>query len=270
MLILQLGLMGMFVLATYHFTQKELTPSDVYVYTKRVEKNAELEESDFIKKQIPAQAKSSSKGFLTDKEFEKIKEGGMVASTTVEAGQYAYSNQITPSTKIDPFDQIDLSKYRKISLPVSYETALSGEIKRGDRVDLAYIGEVETQSNTISGEATYSNIFLQNVLVHSVTTKDGFEFVGHSEIRKSQLTTGDGEVEDLNSIDYEEGIAIVTLAVPIENIEEILARDEKGIIRVVGRYEESVDKDSPGYLIGVNGNNPLFAGNKKIENSFGY
>lgn len=271
MLMLQLGLMGAFVLGTYHFTQKELTPTDVYVFAKKMNKNAELEASDFRKIQIPS--KAVTKDFLTAKEMEEIKKGSKVVTTNVQAGQYAYKNQIGDSTKVDPFEKIDLSKYRKISLPVSYETALAGDIKRGDRVDLAYIGEVESSNSDVRGDSRYSNIFMQNVLVDSVSTKDGFEFVGHSQIKKSQLVSGTASADDtdetINSADYEEGIAIVTLAVPIDKIEEILARDEMGIIRVVGRYDESKDADAPGYLIGVNGNNPLFAGNKQVENSLG-
>lgn len=270
MLILQLGLMGTFVLGAYHFTQRELTPTDVYVFAKKMNKNAELELSDFKKVQVPS--KAVTKEFLTSKDLEKIREGNMVVTTNVEVGQYAYKNQIGESNKVDPFEKIDLSKYRKISIPVSYETAMGGDIKRGDRVDLAYIGEAPVTNKEIQGEGKYSNVFMQNVLVYSATTKDGFEFVGHSQIKKSQISTGtDDETnsadEAVNSVDYEEGIAIVTIAVPIDKAEEILARSKMGEIRIVGRFEESKDTNAPGYLIGVNGNDPLFAGNKQVENS---
>ena len=266
MLILQLGLMGMFIVGTYHFTQKELTPTDVYVFTKKINKNAELEASDFRKVQVPS--KAIGKGFLTEKDFKEIQEGNMVATTNVEAGQYAYKSQIGSSNKVDPFEKLDLSKYRKISIPVSYETAVSGEVKRGDRVDLAYISEIEDKGVATPRVGTYSTIFMQNVLVYSVTTKDGFEFVGHAQVKKSQLTSTDeaSSEEVSNSADYEESIAIVTLAVPITDIEEITARVSTGEIQIVGRFDESVDSDAPGYYIGTNGNNPLYARNKNIEN----
>lgn len=267
MLILQLGLMGMFVVGTYHFTQKELTPTDVYVFTKKMNKNAELEASDFRRVQIPN--KAVGRDFLTEKEFEEIKNGNMVITTNVEAGQYAYKSQIGPSNKVDPFEKLDLSKYRKISIPVSYETAVSGEIKRGDKIDLAYISKIEDSGTGISEEGTYSTIFMQGVLVHSVTTKDGFEFVGHAQVKKSQLTgtSEDSTSEDAsNSADYEESIAMVTLAVPITDVEEITARLSTGEIQIVGRYDESIDSDAPGYYIGTD-NSKLYAGNKKIESN---
>ena len=268
MLILQLGLMGMFVIGTYHFTQKELTPTDVYVFTKKMNKNAELEASDFRKIQVPS--KAVGKNFLTDKEFEQIKNGNMVITTNVEAGQYAYKGQIGPSNKVDPFEKLDLSKYRKVSIPVSYETAISGEIKRGDKVDLAYVGKIEDSGNGGSKNGTYSSIFMQGVLVHSVTTKDGFEFVGHSQIKKSQLTdtSNNSDSEDISSsADYEESIAMVTLAVPITDIEEITARLSTGEIQIIGRFDESIDSDAPGYYIGSDGNTQLYAGNKNVENN---
>lgn len=269
MLILQLGLMAMFVVGTYHFTQKELTPTNVYVYTKKINKNAELEVSDLKKIQIPS--KAVDKNFLTDKEFEQIENGNMVITTNVEAGQYAYKSQIGDSKKVDPFEKLDLSKYRKVSIPVSYETAVSGEIKRGDKVDLAFVGEVEVATNETSNDkGTYSTIFMQSVLVHSVTTKDGFEFVGHTQVKKSQLngSSGNSTSEDASSsVDYEESIAMVTLAVPITDVEEITSRANIGQIQVIGRFDESIDSDAPGYYIGADGTNMIFAGNKNIENS---
>lgn len=266
MLILQLGLMGMFVIGTYHFTQKELTPTDVYVFTKKMNKNAELEASDFRKIQVPS--KAVGKDFLTDKEFEEIKNGNMVITTNVEAGQYAYKSQIGSSNKVDPFEKLDLSKYRKVSIPVSYETAVSGEIKRGDKVDLAYISKIEDSGAGASKNGTYSTIFMQSVLVHSVTTKDGFEFVGHAQVKKSQLNDTSSDAEEIsNSADYEESIAIVTLAVPITDVEEITARVSTGEIQIIGRFDESTDSDAPGYYIGTDGSNSIYAGNKNIENS---
>lgn len=268
MLILQLALMFMFVMGTYSFSQKELAPTEVYMYTKKINKNAELEPSDFRKVQIPNDA--VKKGFLTDKEFEQIKSGNMVVTTNVDAGQYAYKSQVGESDKVDPFEKLDLSKYRKVSIPVSYETAVSGEIKRGESVDLAFIGEYKSSGNEVSETGTYSNIFMQDVLVHSVTTKDGFEFVGHAQVKKSQLSTtsSDGEVEeDANSMDYEESIAMVTVAVPITEAEEILVRMSTGSIQIIGRFEGSANGDAPGYYLETEGPKPLFSGKKQVENS---
>lgn len=269
MLILQLALMGVFVIGTYHFTQKEVTPTSVYVYSKKINKNAELEVSDFKKVQIPS--KAVGKDFITDKDFEEIEKGNKVVTTNVEAGQYVYKSQIGDSTKVDPFEKLDLSKYRKISIPVSYETALAGEVKKGDKVDLVYIGQVKETESAQVKEGIYSKIFMQGVLVYSVSTADGFEFVGHSQMKKSQLAVVEGEDasvdENINATDYEDAIAIVTLAVPITDIEEITTRLSTGEIKISGRFDESVDSDSPGYYIGVDGNTPVFAGNKIVENN---
>ena len=266
MLILQLAFMLLFVTGTYNISQKELKPTEVYVYTKRMNKNAELEASDFKKVQIPSEA--VKKDFLTEKEFKQIQEGGMVMTTSVEAGQYAYKSQVDKGDKISPFEQLDLSKFRKVSIPVSYETAVSGEIKKGDKVDLIYVGEIEGVDNGVEKSGTYSNVFKQGVLVYSVTTKDGFEFVGHSQVKKSDTVNESLEDEEGNSSstsDYEEALAMVTVAVPIADVEEITARLNTGKIQIVGRFDESVDVNSTGYYIGKDGNSAIYAGNKDVE-----
>lgn len=268
MLILQLVLMGIFVIGTYSLSQKELKLTTAYVYTKKLNANAEVDASDMRKVQIPNSA--VSKGFLTEKEYEKmkdeIKQNGVskVVTARVEPGQYVYSDQISDTEKIDPFEKIDLSKYRKVSIPVTYETSASGEVKRGDTVDLAYVGSVNGSS---SNGGVYTNIFMQNVLVYSVTTEEGFEYVQHSQIKKSQSESGVAVEEDDNSTstDYGEPIAMVTLAVPINQVEEIIARQNSGEIVIIGRFEGSIDSDAPGYYIGDNNANSIYSGNKQFE-----
>ena len=257
-LILQLALMGVFVMGTYTFSQKELKLTTVYQYTKKMNANAEIEASDLKRVSIPESA--VSKGFLTEKEYKEIEEGNKVVASKVEAGQYVYSKQIIDSDKVDPFEKIDLSKYRKVTIPVSYATAISGEISKGDRVDLVYTSEIESgESNGI-----YSNVFMQNVLVYSVNTSDGFEYVEHSQVKKSQMTTDTGEATT-SSIDYENPIALVTVAVPMQNVEEIIGRLSSGEVTIIGRFDNSVDTNAPGFYIGESSNVSIFAGDKQIE-----
>lgn len=259
-LILQLCLMAVFVIGTYSFSQKELQLVDVYKYTKNINANAEIEISDLQKVSIPQSA--VDKNFLTTADYNKIAEGNKVLATKVEAGQYAYTNQIIEGTKVDPFEKLDLSKYRKVTIPVNYTSSVSGEIARGDRVDLAYIGQAEGDN----GGGLYSTVFMQNVLVYSVNTSDGFEYVEHSQIKKSQMY-GTEVIENASNsaIDYENAIALITLAVPMKDVEEIIARNNSGEINIVGRFDTSVDADAPGYYIGKTQNASTYAGNKVVE-----
>lgn len=260
-LILQLALMGVFVMGTYTFSQKELKLTTVYQFAKKMNANAEIEISDLKKVSIPVSA--VGRGFLTEKEYKEIENGNKVVATKVEAGQYVYSNQIIDSDKVDPFEKIDLSKYRKITIPVSYATAVSGEISKGDRVDLAFRGELEDENG---GDATYSTVFMQNVLVYSVNTGDGFEYVEHTQVRKSQMnSTDDSEETGISSVDYENPIALITLAVPMHDVEEIIARVGLGEITVLGRFDTSVDTDAPGFYLGQSQNASVIAINKQVE-----
>lgn len=259
-LILQLCLMAIFVIGTYTFSQKELELVEVYKYTKNINENVEIEVSDLQKVSIPQSA--VDKNFLTSDDYNKIAEGNKVLATRVEAGQYAYSNQIMDGNKVDPFEKIDLSKYRKVTIPANYASSVSGEISRGDRIDLAYVGQAEGST----GEVLYSTVFMQNVLVYSVNTSDGFEYVEHSQIKKSQMY-GTEVVENASNdaLDYENEIALITLAVPMKDVEEIIARSNSGKISVVGRFDTSVDTDAPGYYIGKSQNASTNAGNKLVE-----
>lgn len=260
-LLVEISLVGFFSIGMYSYMQKELTPVEVYIYKNKIVKNSEIEMSDLRTKMIPAKAKDS--GFLTEKDIEDIKKGGMVASTDVEPGQYAYSNQVKPGSKIDPFDTVDLTSYRKISIPVTYETSVAGEIQRGDKVDLVFTGAVTNQSGV---EGSYAKTFMQDVLVYSVTTGEGFEYVSHSHLKKSESVvpadeSGDGAIpaEDLTAP------ALVTIAVPLNQAEEILARLEKGTVKILGRFEESEFTNSPGFVYGVSSPDNLFVGEKNVE-----
>lgn len=259
-LLVEIALLGFFTIGMYSFNKKQISLVEVYVYKNKITKNSEMEASDFKTKMIPVKAKDS--GFLTEKDMEKIKAGGMVASTDVSPGQYAYSSQIQEGDKVDPFETIDLTRYRKITIPVTYDTSIAGEIKKGDTVDLVYTGVVE---NAVGDEGSYAKIFMQEVLVYSVTTGEGFEYVGHSHLKKSQTTTESSEEDVSVATDDLSAPAYVTLAVELNQAEEILARLEMGNVKIIGRFEDSDSIDSPGYLHGANGANGLFSGEKNVE-----
>lgn len=263
--LIQLALVGFFSVGMYSYMQKELSPTTVYVYKNRISKNSEIEISDLTTKTIPVNAKDSS--FLTENDVEKIKQGLMVVSTDVEAGQYAYSSQVKEGKKVDPFETMDLTNYRKISIPVSYETSVAGEIEKGDKIDLVFVGEVEsTANNGSSNGGSYAKTFMQEVLVYSVTTGEGFEYVSHSHLKKSESSAA--ITEDGSTVVPAEDITaptLVTIAVPLNQAEEILARLEKGSVKILGRFEESEYTSSSGYVFGTSTPQSVYAGEKNVE-----
>lgn len=257
--LVQLALVGFFSVGMYGYMQKELSPATVYVYKNGITKNSEIEMSDLTTRTIPSKAKDSN--FLSQKDIEKIKQGIMVAATDVEPGQYAYSNQVKEGKKIDPFETMDLTNYRKITIPVSYETSVAGEIEKGDKVDLVFVGDAENTEN-----GSYAKTIMQDVLIYSVTTGEGFEYVSHSHMKKSETYVAASE-EGSSDIAAEDMAAptLVTLAVPLNQAEELLARLEKGSIKILGRFEESEDINSPGFVFGGLNSGLIFAGEKNVE-----
>lgn len=268
-LLIEILALGFFVVGIYSFMQKELNPTQVYKIKRQIDKNSEIELSDLVPVEIPS--KAVTKEFLNGKDVELIKNGGMVASADLIPGQYAYSKNIKKGEDIDPFETLDLSTYRKITIPVSYETAVGGDIKKGDKVDLAFVGGIV---NKASGEeGSYAKTFMQDVLVYSVATGEGFEYVNHANMKKSELyATGEGtqnpdSSSNISSDDLT-APALVTLAVPIGQAEEILARQDFGKVLIVGRFNESEFTDSSGYIHGVDGldvNSAVYSGEKNAE-----
>lgn len=260
-LLVEIALLGFFTIGMYSFNKKELSLVEVYVYKNKVTENSEIEASDFRTKMVPSKAVDS--GFLTEADMDKIKAGGMVAATNVEAGQYAYSLQIKEGDEVDPFETIDLTTYRKITIPVSYETSIAGEVKRGDKVDLVFTRKVEDADGR---EGSYAKTFMQEVLVYSITTGEGFEYVDHSHLKKSQTTVEKVEEDIAVSTDDLTAPAYVTLAVDLKQAEEILARLEMGSVKIIGRFEESDSMNSSGYLHGIaNPVGTLYSGEKNVE-----
>lgn len=245
-LALQIVVILISVFLIMNYTNSLIKPTEVFVYTRDIaDVSQPLKASDIKKVKVPASAVS--------KDFAKNEKDiiGKHVDSKVKAGQYVYKSQLIDYEEVDVFATMDLSKYRKISLPISYVDGFSGNIKRGDKIDLVYIGRgtKEATKDGISSEGgsfTYAKVFLQDVLVYSVNRADGYKFVDHS-----QVVPGYGEdnetidvVEDPGSLD------IITLAVTLEQAEEIEARMNAGQIRFLGRFDDSKSYNTLGYVLG--------------------
>lgn len=233
-MLIQGGLLIAFAGGFYFFTQNQIAPTEVYTYSRDISVNTVLQENDLIKKYIPKDA--VTKDMITD----KSQAVGKAISTKVYPGEYVIKQKLIEAKDIDPFEQIDLSNYRKISVPIEMSDAVGGNIKKGDKVDLAFVGESES---AVGKEFTYSKVFLQDVLVYNVVDDDGKKYIDQSE-GTSTIVDENGEVVESGSL------AVVTLAVTGDQAEEIGARLEKGKIKILGRFDESVDSSTAGYTLG--------------------
>lgn len=227
----------------YVFNQQEIKPTEVYTFAKNIQTNTQISASDLQKIIIPAKAVTS--------DFARKSEDivGKYVNTKVFAGEYVTSPKLVEKEKIDPFESIDLSKLRKISLPINFIEGLGGNIKRGDKVDLIYTGEgskASGQGTTESKKFIYSKTRLQDILVYSVTTDEGLLYEDKSDMGAEPGQQG----EDIATAGDGGAMSTITLAVTLDQAEEITARMKSGQLRIVGRFDNSTNYDSVGYVVG--------------------
>ncbi len=244
MTILQLALIIGFAYSFYAYVQNEISPTTVYIYTRSItDVNTQVQPEDIKAVSIPAKAVTADFARNANDII------GKHVNSKVFDGQYVSQRQLIEKENIDIFETLDLTKHRKISLPISYLEGFSGNIKKGDVIDLVFsnIGESEDELGDTQ-PFTYSKTFLQSVLVFSVNTEDGFAFADHSDVNLSVVNDLEGEPLDTSSTSEE--LAVITLAVTLEQAEEINSRINTGKISFLGRFDDSVDYETLGFVIG--------------------
>lgn len=247
----QLALTGGVMVGLFVKIKSDMTPETAYMLTQEIPSGTKIVESDLKEVEIPSSA--IQKGMkLNPKDVV-----GKYSSTKLYPLSYATKDMFIEKDEIDPFESQDMNGLRKISIPVEYTDALGGNLKYGDRVDLAYVG-VGTKKDS-NDEYVYSKTFIQNVLIYSVTTDDGYKYID-----RSQRTEGEITDDALSSGNESSGtIQTITLAVTPDQAEEIVARKQSGEIQVIGRFVDGEDQDTPGYVIGEY--DKKFSGNASAE-----
>lgn len=239
--LIQVGLLVVFAGGFVYLQKTQVAPTEVYTFSRDIPVNTVIQEGDLKKTYIPSDGVQSN--FVVNKD-EIV---GKAVTTKVFAGQYVVSPQLINPEDTDPFEKIDLSNLRKITVSVDVSSAIGGNIKKGDRVDLQFIGEAK--SNGDNDKVTYTKTFLQDVLVYNVIDDSGKKYVDQTE-GTSTVLNENGEVVESG------GIAVVTLAVTPEQADEIATRMTAGKINLVGRFDESTDGSSNGFTIGDYSKNP--------------
>lgn len=253
-LLLELLLVVGSVAGMIFYMESQQATVDVFIYTKNItDDNHILSESDIKMVSVPKIA--TNEKFV----FEKEDIIGKFINTNVNSGQYVYLNQLISEGEKDIFEVMDLEEYRMISLPIDLVSGLSGNIKRGDVVDLVFTGRAQKQGEDMysNSEFMYSKTFMQGVLVYSVNTKEGFLFEDQSTLKDGDLKDEEGQTTEGSSL------GIITLAVKLNEVEEINARLKVGDITFVGRFNDSTDSETVGYVIGNHG--PVFSGEASVE-----
>lgn len=244
-LLLQICLIIGFALSFYFYVQKEIRPTPVYKFNKNLIANTQITKADFDTVTIPLDAVNKTKGLASSKTVLV----GKYVKTDVYKDNYVYDEQITEGGKIDPFKSMDVSKLRKVSLPISFVDGLAGNLKRGDKVDLVFTAEGKKKSAGAETTFNYSKVFMQDVYIFNVASEEGYIFQDRSTIVKGSAP-GATEGEKIDSSSNSDKIAVITLAVSLDQAEEIETRMKSGQVKLLGRFDDSKSYDTLGYVLG--------------------
>lgn len=255
--IIQFLLVGTFGFSLINYVQKEIQPTNVYQFKNAITVNSEIAKTDLEVVQIPKKA-------VTDKFITKLDDVvGHYATTNISAGQYVEKDFVEEKDNIDPFKSMDMSDLRKISIPINNTDTISGNLKKGEKVDLVYTGKGEKAD---VGDFNYAKAFMQGVYVWGINTDDGFQAQDHSQVVKGAESKGDKtDKEKISTETNTDKPTSITLAVTLDQAEEISSRLKSGAVRVVGRFAESEDYNSLGFVLGDY--QKVFSGNANAETS---
>jgi len=240
----------------YYYTQSEIAPTKVFIFNSNMATGEIITKDKLAVVELPASAINAN--FL--REQEKII--GNVVSTDVTEGQYVLTDLVTEENNVDKLKTMDKTKLRLISFPVEMDTSLSGDIEKGDVIDLVYLS---TSSNIQTGEDfTYSKIFLSNIVVWSVNTEDGYEYSSKTDANNAdEGVTAPAGTETISMTESDGKLASITVAVTGPQAEQIAARAMSGKLQILGRFPEGEDVESTGYT--VNQYSDVYAGNVDPE-----
>lgn len=205
---------------------------------------------------------------------------GKYITGTCYKGQHVMSQQVQKDpTYVEVTGLSELAEYRKIYLPISYQSGFAGDIRSGQSVDLMFTetgtGFSSDRTNGLLGSENginyaHTKIFMQNVPVYQVYTEDGDVYVRKTTDPETlnQLQGRNAATlsdEPASNKEKKPGPAYVALTVTVPQYEEISARQMYGTISLVSRFENSTDQDSNGYLMVKDGYADIFAGEGNLE-----
>lgn len=236
-LLLVVGVMA----AMWFITSKTVSATNVLVYSHDMNIGTVISKDDLQVVQIPAKAVTSN--FPTNTKDVL----GKVITFDAKKGDYVSLSQLT-TTEEESLTLDDVAVLRTKSFPVQMSTALAGNIKKGDKIDLTYIGRVD---NGYGNESVYAKTFMTNVRVWAVSTQDGYAYTPRdSEFWNETSFAGEGS-EAAGGSDRGE-LSIVTVMCTPAQVEEISARLVSGTIQISGHFSVSDDVQTQGYTISGN------------------
>ena len=242
-LIINLGFAVVTGGAFYAYSNNMVKPTPIYQFSHDLTVNSKVTSDDI--KVVKIAKEAVSKNNITEPKDIL----GKYVKTDVYANNDVYTDQLTDVGKLDPFKSMDMSKYRKISLPISLQ-GFDGNIKRGDKVDLVFVGEGNKTTPNGDKSFKFSKVFLQDLPVFDITTDKGYKYDNNSNKVNSDNSNGNGNL-------------VVTVAVTLDQAEEISARLSAGKVYFLSRFDNSKSYETLGYVFGDY--QKVFSGNANAE-----
>ena len=278
-LIVQLVVLVVAIIATLFWISAEKKEVTVYDYSRTIQfndkSNYQLTANDLTPVQLMAADIKPEYVVNQQDVIGKYITGDVFKGTHVMSTQLSSDPPYINNTSADAEAEL-----RKIAIPISYATALAGNIKAGDVVDLMFLdnnaglatSDTEKATSEEKGTVTYASarIFMQDLSVYQVYTKDGAVYE-RRESDPATLGLYNGELANGGSVGNEEeeknydAPAYVILAVTAPQFEEITARLQMGTISIVGRFGGSQDQQTNGYLVAKGDTAEIYVGQGTLE-----
>lgn len=256
---IQVAIVAGFGVSFVNYVKSEVNPVTVYEFTTKLTPGDKITSSDFAPIQKPAKAVNSNFVLNPNQIL------GQYVNTTVYPTEFVYQPELTSKGNLSPFTKMNFSRLRELTIPVNYISAVGGDLSRGDRVDLLYVGhgtKLATSNNSQGGSFYYSQVFMENVYVWQVNDSNGYLYPNHAGVLQGQTTGG----QKISTNSTQGGtIASVTLLVSLNQAEQIETRLSTGSIDVVKRFANSTSYPTEGFVLGGNGYSKLYAQQAPVE-----
>lgn len=230
-----------------NYVNDKIGEVEVYRFVNNISPNIQIRSTDVEIVKIPEKGVNEN----VIRADEKVV--GMFTNQKIFKGELVDSRKVVKSQQANPLafvNETELKKLRKIAIPADIMSTWGGSISRGDRVDLIFTGKLENIAE--NKEASYAKVFMQNILVYDVLTSSGNSYIKPEDRQPVEIDPSVTESAELaeKEIALRRDIKMVILAVTVEQYEEIIARQEKGKVGVVGRFEGSESYETNGFAFG--------------------
>lgn len=241
-LILEGALILVAIAVIYVLGFMQVKPTKVYRFVNELPANSIITVKDIESVEIPYSA------VTPDFELDQKNLVGQAVKSEVYPGEYVFKAQLKDSSKLTAFDTLDLSDKVKVAIPINnLSQAVGGLLNSGDVVDLYYTSTYQELGNDSLEGSYYTTRFMEKVVIYKVLNETANESKNDVEVNTGKPPKTDEKTGEV--IANEGDIAHVVVAVTAEQALEIQTRLKTGTISMVGRFEDTINKEVSDFIL---------------------